>query len=201
MLLFPILIIFIIVIIFSIKRIKKYKHDRPKQNIYKFLILISILISFGLVTLGLLGIIFFSISTQFIFLIFGNNSLKNLSGDSVWPIALFVTSLWPIGLIFGYLINSIIDFKKFFLFIFTGYLLVILGYSIFIEGFTNLFIDQQFTKFQLSFIYLWPVIPLILYTISKFTERFDNIGQYSLLFIIQIIWGNLISLLFYTLYA
>ncbi len=74
------------------------------RGIIIVIIVAALCVSCGTVALGLPGAIIFAINSPLIQIIFGPTALEQLPPDSMWPIAIVITLLWPIGLIIGYLV-------------------------------------------------------------------------------------------------
>ncbi|HNP71622.1 MAG TPA: hypothetical protein PLO33_04715 [Kouleothrix sp.] len=58
----------------------------------------------GMMLLGLPGALIFAVATPVITLLFGAGALDALPADSYWPIAIFITLLWPPSIVAGYLL-------------------------------------------------------------------------------------------------
>ncbi|MBR8832170.1 MAG: hypothetical protein N5P05_002383 [Chroococcopsis gigantea SAG 12.99] len=70
-------------------------------------IIVSTILAIGgiIPLLGIPGAIVFQLSTPFLPLIFGAEALKRLPSDSAWPIAVYITLLWPPSIVAGYLLS------------------------------------------------------------------------------------------------
>jgi hypothetical protein len=58
----------------------------------------------GMLLLGLPGAILFEMSSPFIALLFGAGASDRLPPDSMWPIAIYMTLLWPLSIVIGYMV-------------------------------------------------------------------------------------------------
>ena len=61
-----------------------------------------VLLSCG--TLGIPGAVIYELSRPFIWMVHGEAVSSNELGDSAWPLALYISFLWPWGILPGYLL-------------------------------------------------------------------------------------------------
>jgi hypothetical protein len=72
-------------------------------------LIIAVVVAVGvavlsLLLLGLPGAILFEMSSPFIALLFGTGASDRLPPDSMWPVAIYITLLWPVSIVIGYLV-------------------------------------------------------------------------------------------------
>jgi hypothetical protein len=71
---------------------------------------VAVLFAAGCVTLGIMplmglpGAVIVELSRPIISLVLGSDAYARLPADAEWPIAILVTLVWPISIIFGYLL-------------------------------------------------------------------------------------------------
>jgi hypothetical protein len=73
-----------------------------------FLISLGVAIAFalvGIVLLGLPGALAFALGSPFAELIYGSGVTGRIHPDAMWPIAIYMTLLWPISIPAGYALS------------------------------------------------------------------------------------------------
>ena len=206
----PMIELIISVILFTItikvvtKKCKQYDLHESKKNLYQFAAISAGFIVFGLITMGIIGMLIFPISNQLILLFYGFDAFTSTHGDSAWPIAFAVAILWPYGFIICHIFNQVI-FKThlntlhFFLIEIFLHLIVGAGYWVNPEVFDRLFI-RELLPANIK-VFIWPLIPLCIYLISIWLPKLQQLGKYFLFFFLLIVWENIVSLIAYKMYA
>lgn len=197
-------IIFTITIKVVTKNFKQYDSPKTKRNLYHFTAISAGIIGLGLITMGMTGMLIFPISNQLILLIYGFDAFTNIHGDSAWPIAFSVATLWPFGFIICHIFNQVIykthlNILQFFLIVFILHLIAGTGYWINPEAYDRLFIREPLPV-NIG-VFIWPLIPLFIYLISIRITKFRNFGKYFLLFFLLIVWENIVSFIAYMMYT
>lgn len=197
-------ILFTVTILVVSKLFKQYKAQETRRNFYLLSGISAGIAVLGMLTMGLIGMLIFPLSNQLIILIYGFDAFIKLHGDTAWPIAFFVSSLWPFGFIICHIFNQCVlkthfHISYFFLIVLTLHLIAVAGYWINPEVFDRLFIRQSLPENPASVI--WPLIPLFIYVISTGVPKFRKFGRYFLFFFLLIVWENIVSFMAYILHT
>ena len=95
---------------------------RDKFYRWHFVSIILFLLIGLFALIGLPGALIFEANETILNLIFGENTILSLSGDSAWPVAIVITALWPWGFLIALMFTrklktQSLSFKRFLYFL------------------------------------------------------------------------------------